>query len=235
MRVQRCFGAWLALACVAVVTLGTYVPAAADDKMDAEQLVERARMTFESFSADKELGPNMTSLARRAKGILIFPQVLRAAFVFGVSGGTGVFVAYDEVNRRWNGPAFYTLGQVSFGLQAGGEASEVVLMAMTDRGVSALLSTSAKLGADVGVALGPVGAGAAAATANFSGDILIFSRSAGLYGGISVDGAVVATRDALNGWYYGKPATTQEILLQHAVTNPQATPLIDIVKKVSER
>ena len=232
---QRCFAAWLALVIGLVAMLGVASPATADEKADAENLVERARMTFESFSADKELGPNMVSLSRRAKGILIFPQVLRGAFIFGASGGSGVFLAYDEVNKRWNGPAFYTLGQVSFGLQAGADASEVVLMAMTDRGVSALLATSAKLGADVGVALGPVGAGAAAATANFSGDILIFSRAAGLYGGISVDGAVVATRDSLNHFYYGKPITTQEILLQHTATNPQADGLIQAVKKTAER
>ncbi|MGH7480362.1 MAG: lipid-binding SYLF domain-containing protein, partial [Candidatus Methylomirabilales bacterium] len=94
----------------------------------------------------------------------------------GISGGSGVLLAHDAKARKWGGPAFYTIGEASFGLQAGGQAAEVVLVALTDRGVTALLSTSAKLGADAGVALGPVGAGAEAATANLSVDLVSYSR-----------------------------------------------------------
>ena len=167
--------------------------AAADDAQDAQRLVERARLTFESFIADKNMGNGLQALVKKAKGVLIYPQVLRGAFVLGISGGSGVMLARDQ-GGQWAGPAFYTMGEASFGLQAGGQASEVVLVALTDRGVTALLSTSTKLGADVGIAVGPVGAGAEAATANLSADIVSYSRAKGLYAGVSLEGAIVATR-----------------------------------------
>ncbi len=205
----------------------------ADDAMDARQLVERARLTFESMIAAPEMD-GLRDLLKRAEGVFVAPQVLRGAFIIGVSGGSGVFFARAERPGQWNGPAFYTMGEVSFGFQAGGDASEVVLLAMTNRGVAALLSTSVKLGADASVAAGPVGVGVRAATANLSVDILSFSRSKGLYGGVSLDGAVIATRDALNAAYYDKDVSAADILIRGAVSNPQATPLADLIKKAAE-
>ena len=102
---------------------------------------------------------------------------------------------------------------------------------MTERGVNALMGSSVKLGGDVGVAAGPVGIGAAASTANLSADILSFSRSKGLYGGISLEGAVVAVRDSLNEAYYGKQVTPTDILVRHEVRNPHASGLIQAVAK----
>jgi len=201
----------------------------ADEAQDARQLVEKARLTLQAFLADKEMGPPLKRLLHRATGVLIYPQVLRAAFLVGASGGSGALVVHEAQTKQWAGPAFYTIGQGSFGLQAGADASEVVLVALTERGVSALLSTSAKLGADVGVTLGPVGAGAAAATANLSADIISYARAKGLYAGVSVDGAVVATRDALNAAYYGKEVSPTDILLRRNVSNKQAAGLLSAV------
>ena len=209
------------------------MPARADDAMDARQLVERAKLSFEGMIVAPEMD-GLRDLIRRAKGVFIAPQVLRGAFIFGVSGGSGVFFARGERPGQWNGPAFYTIGEVSFGFQAGADASEVALLAMTDRGVNALLSTSVKLGADASVAAGPVGVGVRAATANISADIVSFSRSKGLYGGLSVDGAVVATRGALNAAYYGKDVSTRDILIRGTVSNPQAAPLVELIKKAAE-
>jgi len=217
---------------IVVVLTGGPVPAFADDAQETRQLVDRARLTIESFTAD----PNMEgfrSQVKRAKGVYIAPQVLRGAFVLGVSGGSGVFLVRDEKGGQWNGPAFYTIGEASLGLQAGGDASEVVLLAMSQRGVTALLSTSAKLGADAGIAVGPVGVGASAATANLSADIIIYARAKGLYAGISLDGAVVATRDALNKAYYGKDVTPTDILIRRAVANPQSAGLMEAIAKVA--
>jgi len=114
-------------------------------------------MTFENFVKDKNMRV-MVDMLKDAKGVFIAPQVLRGAFVVGASGGSGVFIARDKDNR-WSGPAFYTLGSVSVGFQVGGDASEVILVAMTERGVKAFHSTNFKLGADAGVAVGPAGAG----------------------------------------------------------------------------
>jgi lipid-binding SYLF domain-containing protein len=208
-------------------------PAAADDSHEARQLVEKSRLTFESFIADSHLSGNLRTLVNKARAVLIYPQVLRGAFVIGVSGGSGVMLVRDLNSGKWGGPAFYTIGEASFGLQAGGDASEVVLVALTDRGVSALLSTSAKLGANVSIAIGPVGAGLTGATANLSADIVSYSRNQGLYAGFSLEGAVVAVRGALNAAYYGKEVTPAQILIRREVSNPQAAGLIGAVSRVT--
>jgi lipid-binding SYLF domain-containing protein len=217
------------------VILGAFLSSpghvAATDKDDARAIVTKANITYTSFMSDKNFS-EMRKLSRTAKGIFIAPQVLKGAFVIGASGGTGVFLV-REAEGKWTQPAFYTIGSVSFGFQIGGQASEVILLAMTDRGVTTLLQSSVKLGADVGLAAGPYGAGAQAATANISADILAFSRSKGLYGGVSLDGAVVDVRDSLNKAYYGKPVTPTDILVKRDVSNPQADKLRASLSRIS--
>ena len=222
----------LLLAAAVLAALFTVpVTAAANDKSDAREVVTKANLTFNSFMSAKNFA-EMRKLSRSAKGIFIAPQVLKGAFVWGISGGTGVLLVRAS-DGKWTYPAFYTIGSVSFGLQIGGQASEVILLAMTERGVTTLLQSSVKLGADVGIAAGPYGAGAQAATANISADILAFSRSKGLYGGISLDGAVVDVRDSLNKAYYGKPATPTDILVKQSVSNAHADKLRASVAKIS--
>ena len=204
--------------------------AAADDAQEAQQLVEKSQLTIESFQKDSNMGA-VRDLLRTAKGVFIAPQVLKGAFILGASGGSGVFLARQEKTNKWSQPAFYTIGGVSFGLQAGGEASEVVLLMMSERGVAAMLGNNVKLGADASIAVGPVGAGAGGATAALSADIISFSRAQGLYGGISVDGSVIAVRDGWNSAYYGKSVTPTDILVQGTVSNPHAAPLIAAVTK----
>ena len=228
-RRSRLVAAALIVAGLTALTM----PARADDAADARQLVERARITFENMIVAPEMDA-LRELIRRTRGVFIAPQVLRGAFIFGVSGGSGVFFARGERPGQWNGPAFYTIGEVSFGFQAGVDASEVALLALTERGVNALLSTSVKLGADASVAAGPVGVGLRAATANISADIVSFSLAKGLYGGVSVDGAVVATRGALNAGYYGKELSTQDILIRGTAANPHSAPLVELIKKAAE-
>jgi lipid-binding SYLF domain-containing protein len=103
---------------------------------------------------------------------------------------------------------------------------------MTERGVTKLLSPQVKLGADISVAAGPVGAGAAAATAGLSADLVSYSVAKGLYGGFSVDGSVVGVRTALNQAYYGKPVSPTDILIKGAVRNQQASALLAEVAKL---
>lgn len=207
--------------------------ALADDKTEANQLVEKAKMTFENFIQDENM-KTMVNLLKDAKGVFIAPQVLRGAFIVGASGGSGIFVARDK-NNNWFGPTFYTLGGLSVGLQAGGDASEVILVAMTERGVKAFQSTNFKLGADVGIALGPAGAGIAAQTANLSADIVSFSRAKGLYAGISLDGAVVAARNDLNRAFYGKEVTPSEILSKSGVSNPKVSVLLQEIARAANK
>jgi lipid-binding SYLF domain-containing protein len=208
------------------------LPAAADDALQARHLAEKARLTLETFSQAPEMEA-FRNLIKKARGVFVAPQIIKGAFIIGAAGGSGVFVARDYKTGDWVGPAFYTIGEASFGFQFGGQASEVILLAMTERGIHALLESSVKLGADVGVAAGPIGMGAAASTANFSADIISFARSKGLYGGISVDGAIVKTRSGWNSAYYGTSITPSEILIRRTVTNPASAGLIQEVSKLA--
>jgi SH3 domain-containing YSC84-like protein 1 len=229
------FVAWrgMAMSLVMLLSLIAAIPAsAADDALEARQLVEKAQLTMESFAADSNMGA-VRDLLATAKGVFIAPQVLKGAFILGASGGSGVFLARQDNPKKWSEPAFYTIGGVSFGLQAGGEASEVTLLVMTERGVSALLGNNFKLGADASIAVGPVGAGVAGATAALSADIISFSRPQGLYGGLSVDGSVIAVRDGWNSAYYGKSVTPADILVRGAVSNPQSAGLMAAVTKAA--
>ncbi len=239
MKTKRCLfpSAGVLPAILAAVIFGIIngfcaAPATADDGSDARQLVERARMTLENFMQAPET-EGFRRLAKDARGVFIAPQVLRGAFIFGASGGSGVFFARDIQTNSWGGPAFYTIGGASFGFQIGGDASEVIFLAMTDRGVGALLRSSVKLGADAGVAVGPIGAGVDASTANLSADILTFSRSKGLYGGISLEGAVVAVRERLNNAYHGLNVSPTDILVTKVVTNPHSAGLVEVLSKAA--
>jgi lipid-binding SYLF domain-containing protein len=221
-----------ALLCAAAFALTPLSAARGDDALDARHLVERSKLTLDTFMSRHDL-QSLKNLMKRAKGIFIAPQVLKGAFIFGASGGSGVLLARDPKTGQWNGPAFYTIGEASFGLQFGGEAAEIVLVAMTERGVTALLSHSVKLGGDVGVAAGPVGVGVDAATANLSADIVSYSLSKGLYGGVSIEGAVVGVRNDWNEAYYGKRVTPTDILIRKDAKNDHAAKLVEAVSKAA--
>jgi SH3 domain-containing YSC84-like protein 1 len=223
---------WVSALVAAAVTMALVLPVWADDAQDARQLVEKATLTVEQFQSDSKMDA-FRDLAKKARGMLILPQMLRAAFIVGASGGSGVLVARDGSSGQWHGPAFHTLGGASFGFQAGADAAEVIILAMTERGVTRLLAPQVKLGADVSVAAGPIGMGATAASAGLSADLISFSVAKGLYGGFSVDGSVVGVRTALNQAYYGKPVSPADIVVKGAVTNPQAKALIDKVTQIA--
>nr|MBS0020841.1 lipid-binding SYLF domain-containing protein [Gammaproteobacteria bacterium] len=210
---------------IAILFLLMANPAAAvDDAADAQKVVDAAKHTFNNFEADPEMTWFREHL-NEAQGVLIAPEVLKAGFIFGGSGGNGVLLARDKDTGEWSDPAFYSIGSVTFGLQIGAQASELVMMVMTQKGLDSLLTTSAKLGADVAVAAGPVGAGAAAATA----DVFSFSRTKGIYGGLNVEGSVVKVQDGLNEAYYGKPVSPIDIMITRTVGNPQAASLVEAI------
>lgn len=218
----------------ALFTLGEASLARADDAQDARQLVGSATMTLERFQAAPDMDA-FRDLLQRAKGVFIAPQVLKGAFILGVSGGSGVLVARDEANGGWRGPAFYTIGEVSWGIQMGGEASEVVLLAMTSRGVNAFMSSNFKMGADVAATMGPMGVGASAASANLSADIIGFSHAKGLFGGISINGALVSAKPKLNKAYTGA-SDPKDILIYHQVElKTESSKLISVVSKAAGR
>jgi len=199
----------------------------AADEEDAQGIVDKARLTLSGFLRDKDYD-FLHRYIRKANGVLIYPQVLKAGYILGGSGGTGVLLTRDSKTGEWSNPAFYTMGSVSFGLQIGGEAAEVVLLVMSQKGVDSLLTSKSKLGGDTSIALGPVGAGA---KSDVTADFVSFTKSKGLYAGLNLDGSYVGVRDSLNKAYYGKEVTPVDILVKGSVGNKGADPLREELKK----
>jgi len=189
---------------------------------EQQKLVDAADVSFSNFVSD----PDMTWFQQnvgRAKGVLIAPEVLKAGFIFGGSGGRAVLIAKDPKSGRWVGPAFYALATANVGFQAGIAVSESITVVMTDKGMNSLLSPSFKIGGDASVAAGPVGAGA---KSDIVADLITFSRSKGVYGGLNLDGTVVNTSDDWNKAYYGKPVLSTDILVRMSVHEKGADKLL---------
>ncbi len=214
------------IAIVAIACLFAAPLRASDDLSD---LVSDARATVNDFSRDPQMDW-FRDHVKDAKGLLIIPRLLKGGFIFGGSGGSGVLLARDPQTGAWSYPAFYTSGAITFGPQIGGEAAQVILMILTQAGMDSMMATTVKLGADVEVAAGPVGTGAKAATA----DVLAFSRTKGLFGGATVEGAVIAARTGWNEEYYGAhEARPIQILVEKKVSKPEADPLREEVARLS--
>jgi len=214
-----------AIATVAVLsTVGPLAVPAHADSSDGQLLVDQAKLTAQNLLNDKDM-PDLRYWMKRAKAVLIVPSLLKAGFLVGAEGGSGVLLTRDA-KGVWSYPAFYTLGAGSFGLQIGLKSSETIFLIMSDGGLQALLENPVKLGADVSMAVGPVGGGVSGATTtNLRSDVYSFSKSKGLFGGISFDGAVAVPRNDMNEAFYGKPANSKEIVLQRMFANKSADSL----------
>lgn len=197
-----------------------------------QSLVDAADKTFANFMRDPQMGWLQNNVGR-AKAVLIAPEVAKAGFIFGGSGGRAVLLVRNAKTGRWTGPAFYTLATASVGFQAGISVSEMMTLVMTDKGLNSLLSDSFKMGPDASVAAGPVGAGA---KADIITDLVTYSRSKGLYGGVNLDGTVVATSDEWNQAYYGRKGMhAPDILVRGAVHSKGADRLIADIARASRK
>jgi lipid-binding SYLF domain-containing protein len=202
--------------------------ARADDATEARNLVDRARMAFADVVKVKEYDSLRAGL-KSARGVLIFPEVLRGGFFLGGSGGTGVLLVRGQGND-WSEPAFYTMGSVSFGLQFGGSAAQIVVLINNQKAVDRLMSNAIKLGGDASAAAGPVGVGQ---SANITADYVSYARAKGAFIGMSVEGSVLDVRASLNSAYYGRPVTPIDIVVKRAVSNPRSEPLRSAVAAAS--
>lgn len=195
--------------------------ASTQTQQDTQQSVKAAEETLSNFQRDPEMKWLQQNM-KNAKGLLISPRLLKAGFIFGGSGGQGIVVARGD-GKQWAGPAFYKIGTASVGFQAGVESSEMVALIMTEKALNSLMSTSFKLGGDVSVATGPIGAGASAPV---TADVVAFTRSKGLYGGLNLDGTVITIDEKGNQSYYGRPVTPVDILVKHSATSPDSASLL---------
>ena len=211
--------AWLALG---VAIAASSAPALASEE---QRLIDEARVTVEELLAD----PNLTALPgllARSRGALVVPALVKAGFIIGGEGGSGVLLARAADSGDWSYPAFYTMASGSFGLQIGVQVSKVVFLIMTEGGFKKLMSDKLTLGVDVSVAAGPVGAGLeASSTLNVEVDIYSFAHAKGLFGGISFEGSVLVPDEEANEAYYGEAVSSRGIVIHRKTQNPGADAL----------
>jgi SH3 domain-containing YSC84-like protein 1 len=209
----------LFLAFPAVAAAAMYIrPASA--LSDPQQLVESSRLAFLDMMTDSSY-EEMRDYVKRSRAILIFPQLIKGAFIIGGEGGSGVLVARGP--GGWSYPAFYTLASGSLGLQIGGQVAELVLTIMSNKALSAVIDNQFKVGGNIDVAVGPVGKGlSASTTSNLRGDAYSFAKTQGLYGGVSLEGAGILERGTWNTEYYGAGATPDGIVNQRRHSNKDA-------------
>jgi len=188
-----------------------------------EDLVEKARRTVEAFTADDGMKGALKQLAQDSKGLFIVPRYMRAAFLVGAAEGSGVLIVRNEQTNTWSEPVFYHMVSASFGLQAGGDVSEMVLIVRTERALQEFYSNDFKLGANIGIAAGPVGAGMSAQ--GITADIVSYAKTQGVFAGVALEGAHISIANTSNNAYYGRSVTPTEIIIKQEVSNHQATTL----------
>lgn len=187
---------------------------------DPQQLVETSRLAFLDMITDAGYD-EMRGYVKQARAMLIFPQLVKGAFIIGGEGDSGVLVARGA--GGWSYPAFYTLASGSLGLQIGGQVAEMVLTIMSAKALDAVIANQFKIGGNIDVAAGPVGKGlSASTTTNFRADAYSFAKTQGLYGGLSLEGAGILKRDSWNQEYYGGGATPDGIVVAGRSSNKNA-------------
>jgi len=191
---------------------------------DPQQLVESSRISFLDMIGDAGYD-EMRGYVKQSHALLIFPQLVKGAFIIGGEGGSGVLVARGA--SGWSYPAFYTLASGSLGLQIGGQVAEMVLTIMSGKALDALIDNQFKIGGNMDVAAGPIGKGlSASTTTNLSADAYSFAKTQGLYGGLSLEGAGILKRDSWNAEYYGNGATPDGIVKNGRNSNKNAAGLL---------
>src|SRR5215468_7509367 len=199
---------------------------------EAERSADAVNVLTEIMNIPENSIPE--ALMARAHGIAVIPHVVKGAFGVGGQWGKGLMSQRRE-DGSWSAPAYVEIGGGSFGLQIGVQASDIVLVFTDEDGIRGILKGKVKLGADASATAGPVGRKAEVGT-----DVLLrsavfaYSRSKGLFAGISLDGSVIGMDDNANRKIYGNNATGEDILLGKAVrTNKVAQPLVATLQMVS--
>ena len=205
-------------------------PVTAWAQSEQQEVVDRAALAAQDLMNDIN-GKDAQSVLRRARAVMICPRVFKAGFLFGGQGGTCVLTARDAAGS-WSSPAFYGLGGASFGFQAGVQDAEVAFLIMTQRGLTAIMDSQLKLGADAGGTFVDMGGGIEGATTMaFNADIVGFSKARGLYAGISLGGSMLSSKSEWNAAYYGRPVGVQQVVLTMEATNPAADPLRSVLSR----
>jgi lipid-binding SYLF domain-containing protein len=192
-------------------------------RSEQQQIIDKARLTVDSMKTDASFG-NAPDLLRRARAIVIVPNLIKGGFFVGGEGGQGVMLVNQ--GGTWSEPAFVQLFSGSFGLQIGLEQAQVVMFAMSDKALRGLLQDEFKLGAQAGASVLMIGSNVQGATTpRLDADLVVWAKSQGAYAGITLEGSVLKPNAPNNRSYYGRDATTIDIVQRGAVANPAADPL----------
>jgi SH3 domain-containing YSC84-like protein 1 len=199
-----------------------------------QTLVDRATLTVQDMMT-QTVSQDPKDLLRRAKAVMVCPRIFKAGFFFGGEGGNCVLLARAG-NGTWSYPAFYTIGSGSFGFQFGIADSQLFLMVLTEKGLNAVLDSQIKLGANAGIAIATLGAGIQGSTTTAVGaDIVAFSASRGLFGGVALEGSVMSSDSAADQTYYGQPLGARQLVIQMQGANPGADPLREVLTRNGSR
>jgi len=214
----------------ALIALPTFVnpaPARADDKAKDENRLRNSGQVMKEIMNIPDNIPQR--LLDKADCVIVIPSVLKAAFIVGGSYGRGAMTCRsgDDFQGTWGAPTMMALEGGSFGFQLGGQATDFVLLVMNPRGARSILSSKVKLGADASVAAGPLGRDAEADTdATFRAEVLTYSRSRGLFAGISLEGSTLRPDKDANARIYGERLSAKEIALHNEVAVPRSAQLL---------
>src|SRR5712672_2230427 len=214
---------YLAAALLLIPPAAFASPASGDKDKDEVNRIENAGTVMEEVLNVPDDIPQ--DLLNRARCVVVLPSVVKAAFIVGGSYGRGTMVCRTGKDFRgpWGAPAMYALEGGSVGLQAGGEATDFVILVMNNRGKESLLKTKVRLGADATIAAGPKGRTASADTdAYMRAEMLSYSRARGVFAGISLEGSTLRPDKDANHRLYGKQASAQKIVLESRVDAPPA-------------
>ncbi len=207
---------------LALVALLGEVASASDQTKDDDRLRNSGTVLKEILGVPDSIPQDLLD---KADCVVVFPSVLKAAFIVGGSYGRGAMSCRkgEDFKGAWGAPTMMALEGGSFGFQIGGQATDFVLLVMNDRGASGILASKVKLGADASVAAGPVGRDAAADTdATLRAEILSYSRARGLFAGISLEGSTIRPDNGDNRQVYGKNIPAKDIVLAGTVPVPPA-------------
>jgi lipid-binding SYLF domain-containing protein len=193
---------------------------AADREKDADRLENSGTVLKEILDVPDDIPQDLLD---KADCVVVFPSVLKAAFIVGGSYGRGAMSCRkgQDFSGPWGAPTMMALEGGSFGFQIGGEATDFVLLIMNERGASGILASKVKLGADASVAAGPVGRTASAETdATLRADILSYSRARGAFAGVALEGSTIRPDNGANKQIYGREVSAREIVLNGQMAIP---------------
>jgi lipid-binding SYLF domain-containing protein len=234
---RKLLSALLIAALVGLPTLLNPARVSADDTTTDQDRIKNAGMVLKEIMNIPDDIPQ--DVIDKADCVIVYPSVLKAAFIVGASYGRGVMTCRKGANFRgsWGAPSMMALEGASVGFQIGGQATDFVLLVMNGRGASSILSSKVKLGGDASVSAGPVGRTASAETdVAMRAEILSYSRSRGAFAGISLSGSTVRPDNDANERIYGKKIDAKDIVLKGAVVAPvQAKLLIYTLNKHSPK